>query len=180
MAVRLHGALLAADNMSDADKHVTTWLKEHPKDAAFRMYLGDVATTRKNYAQAATHYQSALTLQPNNALTLNNLAWALWQTKSPKAIEYAEKANQIAPNQPAFMDTLAVLLADKGQNDKAIEMLRSAMKLAPQAANIQLNLAKVLISAGKKTEARQELDALAKLGDKFSQQAEVAQMLKSL
>lgn len=144
------------------------------------MYLGDLANARKSYAQAATHYQSALSLQPDNALILNNLAWALGQTKSPKAIEYAEKANQIAPNQPAFMDTLAVLLADKGQNDKAIEMLRSALKLAPQAAKIQLSLAKVLISAGKKNEARQELDALAKLGDKFDQQAEVAQMLKSL
>ncbi len=180
LAIKLHEALLAAENTTDADKHAAAWLKEHPKDIAFRMYLGDLANARKSYAQAATHYQSALSLQPDNALILNNLAWALGQTKSPKAIEYAEKANQIAPNQPAFMDTLAVLLADKGQNDKAIEMLRSALKLAPQAAKIQLSLAKVLISAGKKNEARQELDALAKLGDKFDQQAEVAQMLKSL
>ncbi len=180
LAIKLHGALMASENMAEADKHATAWLKEHPKDVAFRMYLGDLATARKNYAQAVSHYQGALNLQPNNALILNNLAWTLGQTKSPKAIEYAEKANRIAPNQPAFMDTLAMLLAEKGQYEKAVELLNSALKQAPQAANIQLNLAKVLIAAGKKNEARQELEALSKLGDKFGQQTEVTQMLKSL
>jgi hypothetical protein len=34
--------------------------------------------------------------------------------------------------------------------------------------------------SGKKDEARKELDALAKLGDKFSGQAEVSQLLKTL
>lgn len=180
LAIKLHGALLAADNAAEADKHAAGWIKEHPKDVAFRMYLGDLASARKNFAQAAVHYQAAQALQPNNALILNNLAWSLGQTKSPKALEYAEKANQLAPNQPAFMDTLAMLLADKGQTDKALDLLRAALKLAPQASTIQLNLAKVLVAAGRKDEARRELEALSQLGDKFSQQAEVGQLLKSL
>ncbi len=180
LAIKLHSALLAADNAAEADKHATSWLKDHPKDVAFRLYLGDLASARRNFAQAAGHYQAAQALQPNNALILNNLAWTLGQTKSPKALEYAEKANQIAPNQPAFMDTLAMLLAEKGQTDKAVNLLREALKLAPQASTIQLNLAKVLVAAGRKDEARRELDALSQLGDKFSQQAEVGQLLKSL
>lgn len=142
--------------------------------------MGDRASGQKNYALAASHYQAALLLQPNNALILNNLAWASGQTKAPKAIEYAEKANQIAPNQPAFMDTLAMLLADKGENAKAIELLRKALATAPQAGAIQLNLAKVLIASGKRDEARKELDSLAKLGDKFPGHAEVSQLLKTL
>lgn len=127
-----------------------------------------------------SHYQSALGLQPNNALILNNLAWASGQIKAPKALEYAEKANQLAPNQPAFMDTLAILLAEKGETTKAIELFRLALAASPQASSIQLNLAKVLITAGKKDDARKELDALAKLGEKFSGQVEVSQLLKSL
>ena len=180
LAIKLHSALLASDNPIEADKHATTWLKEHPKDFAFHMYLGDLASSRKNYTLAANHYQSAQNLQPNNALILNNLAWALGQNKSSKAIEYAEKANQIAPNQPILMDTLAMLLADKGQMDKSLELLKSALKIAPQASSLQLNLAKVLIKAGKKDEARKELEALSKLGDKFGQQEEVGQLLKAL
>jgi hypothetical protein len=37
-----------------------------------------------------------------------------------------------------------------------------------------------LIKAGKKNEARSELDQLAKLGDKFPAQAEVARLQKGL
>jgi len=180
LAVKLHSTLLAAGNSVEAEKLSTTWLKDHPKDPAFRMYLGDLAGAQKNYTLGITHYQSALVIQPNNPLILNNLAWASGQIKSPKALEYAEKANQLAPDQPAFMDTLAILLADKGETEKAVELLRKAMAKAPQAAAIQLNLSKVLIAAGKKDDARKELEALAKLGDKFSGQAEVNQLLKSL
>ena len=179
LAIKLHGSLIASGNAAEAEKNAKAWLKEHPKDVAFRMYLGDRASGQKNYAHAASYYQTALSLQPNNALILNNLAWVLGQTKSTKALEYAEKANQIAPNQPGFMDTLAMLLADKGDTIKALELLNKAVAAAPEASGIQLNRAKVLISAGKKDEARKELEALAKLGDKFPGQAEVGELLKS-
>lgn len=180
LAIKLHAALLASGNTAEAEKMASTWLKDHPKDIAFRLHQGDIGTTRKDYAQAAQHYRAALDLQPNNPLVLNNLAWVSGQLKAPKAIEYAEKANQLAPNQPPFMDTLAMLLADKGETAKAIELLRKALVIAPQAAAIQLNLAKVLISTGKKDEARKELETLAKLGDKFPGQVEVSKLQKEL
>jgi putative PEP-CTERM system TPR-repeat lipoprotein len=180
IAIKLHNILTSAGNTAEAEKLATNWLKEHPKDIAFRMYMGDQAVAQKNYAQGVMHYQSALSLQPDNALILNNIAWASGQMKSPKALEYAEKANQLAPDQPAFMDTLAMQLSEKGETEKAIELLRKAIAKAPQAAAIQLNLAKVLIAAGKKDDARKELETLAKTGDKFSGQTEVSQLLKSL
>ena len=180
LTIKLYGSLAASGNIAEAEKTASAWLKDHPKDIAFRMYLGDRASGRKNYTQAVNHYLAALDLQPNNALILNNLAWASGQINSPKALAYAEKANQIAPNQAAFMDTLAMLLADKGESEKALELLRKALTVAPQATTIQLNLAKVLIASGKKEEARKELELLTKLGDKFPSQAEVRQLLKSL
>jgi len=180
LAIKLHSALLASGNMAEAEKMALSWNKEHPKDMAFRLHQGDIATARKEYPQAIQQYQAALDIQPNNPLVLNNMAWVSGQIKAPKAIEYAEKANRLAPNQPPFMDTLAMLLANKGETDKAIELLRKALDLAPQAAAIQLNLAKVLISTGKKDEARKELDAIAKLGDKFPSQAEVSKLQKEL
>ncbi|MBT9521790.1 MAG: tetratricopeptide repeat protein, partial [Dechloromonas sp.] len=88
--------------------------------------------------------------------------------------------NQLAPNQPAFMDTLAMLLVEKGETAKAVDLLRKAVTAAPQASAIKLNLAKALIAAGKKDEARKELEALAKIGNTFPGQAEVGQLLKSL
>jgi len=180
LAIKTHNTILASGNTVEADKFAALWSKDHPKDVTFRMHQGDLATARKDYQIATQHYNAALALQPNNAMLLNNLAWTLGEQKQPKALEYAEKANQLAPNQPAFMDTLAMLIAAKGDSGKAIEILRKAMTLAPQAAAIQLNLAKVLVSAGKKDEARKELEALAKLGDKFPEQEEVIRLQKAL
>lgn len=180
LAVKLYSALLASGNSQEAEKMASAWLREHPKDIALRLQMGDLATIRKDYGVANQHYRVALEIQPNNPLVLNNLAWVAGQQKNPKAVEYAEKANQLAPNQPPYMDTLAVLLAERGDSDKAIPIFRKALEISPQAALIRLNLAKVLISSGKKDEARKELEALAKLGDKFSEQPEVSKLQKSL
>ena len=180
LAIKLNVALLASGNTAEADRLAATWLKEHPKDITYRLYLGDMATNRREYPLAVQHYRSALALQPNNPLALNNLAWVSGELKSPKAIEYAEKANELSPNQPAFMDTLAMLLADKGETAKAIDLLRKAVSIAPDSGAIQLNLAKLLIRDGKKDEARKVLDGIAKQGDAFPGQAEVSKLQKDL
>ncbi len=179
VAVKLHTALLASSK-GEAVAFAQSWTKANPNDAEFLLHLGNGATAVKDYPAAIAHYENALTQQPANPIILNNLAWVLGQTKSPKAVEYAEKANQLAPNQPAILDTLAMVLAEKGDTVRSLEMLEQATKLAPQAASIQLNYAKVLIKAGKKSEARKSLEALAKLGERFNQQAEVTQLLAAL
>jgi predicted Zn-dependent protease len=63
---------------------------------------------RKDYAGAARQYRILLEAQPENPAVLNNWPGLPAQLKDPKAIEYAEKANKLAPDQPALMDTLAV------------------------------------------------------------------------
>jgi predicted Zn-dependent protease len=78
------------------------------------------------------------------------------------------------------MDTLAVLLVDKGDSARAMELFKKALELAPQASQIRLNYARALIKAGQKGEAKIQLDQLAKLGDKFPAQAEVAELQKGL
>jgi predicted Zn-dependent protease len=110
----------------------------------------------------------------------NNLAWVTAKLNKEGAIALAEKANALAPNQPAFMDTLAVLLSDKGDYAKAVELQTKVMTQQPQNALFRLNLAKIHIKGGKKDLAKKELDELAKLGDKFGGQAEVAGLLKGL
>ncbi|HRF10518.1 MAG: tetratricopeptide repeat protein [Candidatus Accumulibacter phosphatis] len=180
LAVKLHTALLAGGNTAEADKFAETWLKEHAKDNRFRLYLAEMSGARKDYAGAARQYRILLEAQPENPVVLNNMAWVAGQLKDPKAIEYAEKANKLAPDQPALLDTLAVLLMDKGDAARALGLFKKALELAPQASQIRLNYARALIKAGKNSEARSELDQLAKLGDKFPAQAEVAQLLKGL
>jgi len=173
-------AMSAGGNAAEADRFAQTWLKDHPKDGRFRLYLAEADTARKDYAAAAKQYRILLDAQPDNAAVLNNMAWVAGQLKDPKAVDYAEKANKLAPKQPAVMDTLGVLLMEKGDKARGVALLKEAVELAPQASLIRFNYAKALIKAGQKKEARSELEQLAKLGDKFAAQAEVSDLLKGL
>ena len=179
VATRLYSAL-AATNGVDATNFAATWMKAHPKDGAFLLNVAEAARARKDYALATQYYRKVLDIQPNQPAVLNNLAWTEGQLKDPRAIDHAQKANALAPNQPAIMDTLGVLLMDNGDAAHAVEMLQKASALAPQAPGIRLNLARALIRTGHKSEAKNQLEELAKLGEKFPAQGEVAQLKQGL
>ena len=180
LAQRLYTALGAGGQGAEAARFVDSWMKTHPKDLRFRGFVADMANSRKDYATATTHYRALLVEQPKNPALLNNLAWALGQSRDPTAASYAEEANKLAPNQAPIMDTLGTLLVDKGEIERGLNLLRKAVELAPQVPDVRLNLAKALIKANKKPEARTELETLAKLGDKFAGQAEVGKLLQGL
>ena len=180
LAGRLYIALLQSGQTAEANSTVNAWIKAHPNDQAFRLFVADTANKRKDYATAVTHYRAVLAVAPKNPATLNNLAWSLGQMNDPKATAYAEEANKLAPNQPAIMETLGSLYVAQGKVAPGVELLAKAVSLAPQNPDIRLSYAKALIKAGKKAEAKQALDALVKLGDKFSAHAEVVELSKGL
>ncbi|OGA97424.1 MAG: hypothetical protein A3E79_13880 [Burkholderiales bacterium RIFCSPHIGHO2_12_FULL_61_11] len=180
LAIKLHSVLLASGKGAEADKFLSTWQKDNPKDAAFLYYQGTRALARKDYGSAEKNYAEVIKLQPNNAVAYNNLAWVTSRLNKDGAVAYAERANTLAPNQPAFMDTLAMLLSDKGDYAKAVELQTKALALQPQNALFKLNLAKIHIKGGKKDLARKELNELTKLGDKFPAQGEVSTLLTGL
>jgi putative PEP-CTERM system TPR-repeat lipoprotein len=182
LAMRLHGVWLKSGDQAHAKQFAATWFKEHPADEGFRLHVAQAALLQGHWQDAVEHYRKLLEKNPKNAAFLNNLAWASAQLKDPKAIEYAEQANKLAPNQLAIMDTLGQLLVDKGDTARGLELLRNAVAIAPQpqAPAIRLSLAKGLLKAGQKDAAKKELEELAKLGKKFPQYAEVQQLKQGL
>jgi putative PEP-CTERM system TPR-repeat lipoprotein len=179
-AIRLHQTLLTAGRAAEAERLASAWKKDHPRDAAFRFYLGDNALARQDWAAAEAHYRSVTEVQPNNAMALNNVAWLMTRQGKPGAVAVAERAIQLAPGRPALMDTLAWAMASENQVPQAIELQKKAIEQAPEASGLRLTLAKIYLKAGDRPRARAELEALAKLGDRFAGQAEVAALMKSL
>ena len=180
LAIKLHSVLKAAGKTPDADKFSDVWQKDHPKDAAFMFHLGDDAMARKDFVTAEKRYAAVVALQPDNAVALNNLAWTSGKLGKDGALALAEKANSLVPNQPALMDTWAMLLSAKGDHGRALELQTKVVTLQPNNNLFRLNLAKVYVGAGKKDLARKELELLDKLGDKSPQRPEVLEMLKAL
>jgi putative PEP-CTERM system TPR-repeat lipoprotein len=179
-ASKLHSILVSSRQQAAADQFSTSWLKDHPKSAVFLSYLGGMALLQEKFDVAEAHYRTLIGFDPNNAAALNNLAWATSRLEKPGAMAYAERANQLKPNQPAFMDTLALLLADGGGLEKAIELESKVVAMAPDHHAFRLNLAKFYIKGGQGPLAKAELEKLAKLGAGFSRQAEVELLLKTL
>lgn len=180
LAVRLHMALVSGGQTADAAKFAEGWLKAQPKDNMFLLYLAGAAAKRNDYASAANYFRRVLESQPNNPLVLNDLAWVMGKQGDPKAMAYAEKANRLAPNQPALMDTLGVLQVEQGQVAQGTALLRKAVEMSPQSGDIRLNLARALIKSGDKKAARGELETLSKMGDQYARQSEVSELLKTL
>lgn len=180
IAVRLHRLLAAANRAPEADALAARWLKEHPKDAVMRLHLAERDLARKDYKAAARGYRELLALQPDNALVLNNLAWALAQQNDPAALGYAEKAYALAPNSPAIADTLGWMLVERGDAKRGTEILAQAARAAPNAAEIRLHYAKALLKAGDKSAARKELEAVSAAAGESPFKAEAADLLKNL
>ena len=180
LAIKLHGVLVASASSAEADRFATDWTRQHPKDIQFISYLGDAAIAKKDFGGAAQQYQAALRVQPDNPALLNNMAWIEGQLQKDDALEFAQKANHLAPNQPDAMDTLAALLGAHDQLSQAIALETKAVAMRPADPKFRLNLAKLYIKSRDNARAKTELDTLAKLGDKFPSQPEVTELLKHL
>lgn len=179
-AMKLHAAYRAADRGADADRVTAEWERKRPLDPVFHFYLGDVATKDKAYARAEQHYRNVLRNQPANALAMNNIAWLLLQQSKPGALPMAERADALLPNRAPVLDTLASAQAAAGRMADAVKTQKRAFAASPEDPHLQLRLAGYLLKAGQKSEAREHLEALARLGDKFSEHKEVAALQRSL
>ena len=101
-----------------------------------------------------------LDIEPDNAVLLNDLAWALGELGDPKATEVAEKAYLQAPYNANVIDTLGWTLVRTGDTKRGVELIHAALNLAPTNSEIRLHLATAMIKAGDKAGARRELETL--------------------
>lgn len=96
----------------------------------------------KRRDEAIDCYRQAVKTTPNNPLLLNNLAWALAKDgkELPQAEALARKAVQIAPNQPAFWDTLGHVQKIQGKHAQAVVSLHRALILGNKTESTQQQL----------------------------------------
>lgn len=180
VALKLHRALEAGGKVDEMKALETGWLQRHASDALFMIYLGDRALTKADYSRAEEWYGRVLTMQADNVIALNNMAWLRNRANKSDALDFALKANKQQPDSPPLMDTLAEIYAGSGDYKKALEVQRRALDLAPGLHVHRLHLARYLIKSGQKDAAKEELKKLAALGDGFSGQAEVKDLLATL
>lgn len=179
-AIKAAGALNAAGKGKEAEAKITSWLASHPNDPAATMYMGELLLSRKDFKGASSRFEEVLKKAPNDALVLNNLAWAYQQQKDPRALGIAERAVKAAPEAAPVLDTLGWMLFEQGDTAKALPLLQKAVTLQPQSRELRYHLAAALAKSGDKKQARVELDKVLADGAPFAQSEDAKALLKTL
>jgi Flp pilus assembly protein TadD len=109
-----------------------------------------------NLDQLESDLRVILAMSPNNATVLNALGYTLAdQTdRYEEAFELISKALELAPEEPAILDSLGWILFKLGRLEEAEHHLRHAYQQL-QDPEIAAHLGEVLVNRGKTNEARQ-------------------------
>ena len=180
LLIKLHASLSHAGKEKEATVRLTEWLKEHPTDAATRMYLAQTYMAGRHNSAAIEQYQLVLKQTPDFMPALNNLAWLYQQEKDPRALEYAEKAYRVTASDPTVLDTLGWVLVEQGNTTRGLPLLEKATSLMPESAEFRYHLAVGLNKSGNKAGARKELEQLLNTGKNFSDIDEARALLKQI
>jgi putative PEP-CTERM system TPR-repeat lipoprotein len=169
-------------SMGNADAALGTleaWVEKFPKNAGLMAVLGQSYLSREETPKAIELYQRILALDTKSVLALNNLAWLLRKTDPKVALQYAERASALAPEDPYVMSTHATLLAGNGKAAEGEQMLRKALVLYPDNMQLKLDLGRLLIELDKRDAAKPYLEAVVENGKAESLVAQAQELLNS-
>lgn len=123
--------------------------------------LGQLYYLQKRYADSAAMTEKALQLNDNNYLVWNNLVLAYqWLKENQKAadararaVELAEKAAKLNPQDALVQSKLASLYASRKMRDKAMQCTQAALTLSPDDASVLGDIATSYEYLGERSQA---------------------------
>ena len=118
----------AEGKLDDARSKLNALLAANGGNTIAQVWLGNIEEMKGNHKAALDQYRKVAEADPGNAQNLNNFAYLLAEyAKQPgEALKFAEKAVELAPDRPAYFDTLGWVLYGKGLYTPAIQYLERA------------------------------------------------------
>ncbi|MGA7415240.1 MAG: tetratricopeptide repeat protein [Bryobacteraceae bacterium] len=154
---------MAEGKREDVRKSLTDLVAAHPDNKTGHQLLAQLETISGNNAAAIEQYRKLVALDGKDATALNALAYTLAEDKKPdEALGYAQKARELAPDNPAVADTLGWIYYLQGRYEPALVQLGAANNKEASAVR-EYHLAMAYLKAGKPELGRQSLNAALKM-----------------
>src|SRR3972149_5981080 len=157
--VRLGDLYAGSGKYDQALARLDQALKVNPRNQVALMLSG-VAHQRKGDVSAATAaYEKVLALNPRSALAANNLAWLLAEHGGDKerALQLAQMAKELAPEDAHVSDTLGWILYQRGIYHRALALFKESAVGLPESPEVQYRLGLASLKVGDKDGARRAL-----------------------
>ena len=122
------------------------------EDRTYLFFLrGELAERQKHYDQAEQYFNQALSLDPENAMTLNYLGymWADKGEKLPEALKMIRKAVDIEPTSGAYLDSLGWVYFKMGEYELAEDNLRQAVNRDQTDPTVHMHLGDLYEKTGR-------------------------------
>ena len=163
--------------LNEARSRLTALLATNGGNILARLWLGNIEEMKGNHQAALDHYRKVAEADPGNAQNLNNFAYLLseYEKRPSEARKYAEKAVELAPDRPAYCDTLGWVLYENGLYAPAIKYLERANSSHGDVV-WKYHLAMAYAKAGNVTRGRTALDAALKINPNVPE-AKIAQQV---
>lgn len=143
-----------------AQSRLAARVKANGGDARARLWLGNILEFRGDHKGAVEQFRKAVDLQPNNADALNNLAYLLIEQENrlDEGLKYAQRAQELSPDDPDIADTIGWVLYRKGLYSAAVKQLERAAAREGKSA-WKYHLAMAYAKSGDVRRGRTVLDA---------------------
>ncbi len=165
LVVSYAGALRAAGRAGEATAVLRDWVAKQP-DPAVSESLASLDIEAKRLDDAEKNLLAVLSVRPNDAVALNNLAWIYAQRNDKRARAMAQKAYLLAPSAQTA-DTLGWIMTSNGEAATGVLLLRSAARQMSNNTSVNYHLAVALKETGQKADAIALVKALLDKGGQF-------------
>jgi Tfp pilus assembly protein PilF len=141
-----------------AARRLESVIAQDPNNVNALLMLAAIDKSAGRQEAAVARYRTVLNIDGRNLMALNNLSSALTSQSPDEALGFAQRALEVAPDNPAVQDTMGWICYRKGIYDAASRYLRAAVAKEPSPRR-QYHLALSYMKSGETSLGQQMLQA---------------------
>lgn len=173
-------AYILSGDKNESIKVMESWLLNHPDDLGVRYSLANMYVQTDRSDDAFDAYSFLVEKNPNHVMAIARLALLVRHTDSERALDYAKKAYELAPDSAPVQALLASIMLDRADNKPALKLLEKAVENDPENLHIQYQFARALARNGDGEKAIKVINDILRDGRPFVGEQEARDLLEEL